>query len=161
MIVKAKAPASPSRVPSVCLRECNTNSADIFKVSLSFLCSFPKRDALVLTKDPNKPITSVKTAWHRTLERAEVPYFPIYQLRDAFCTRLGRVAPGAVVQKAMRHSNPETKRFYQLGMVKEIREAMGEANEKVFGGLEYHIFSTVTSEKPLAVREQGLQLVEA
>ncbi len=46
-------------------------------------------------------------------------------------------------------------------MVKEIREAMDEANEKVFGGLEYHNFGTVTSEKPCAVRKQGLQLVEA
>lgn len=111
--------------------------------------------------DSNKPIRSVKTAWHRTLERAGVPYFPIYQLRHAFCTRLSKVAPDAVVQKAMRHSSPETKRFYQLGMVKEVREAMDAGNQKFFGGLEYHIFSTVTSGKPIEVREKSLQLAEA
>ncbi len=46
-------------------------------------------------------------------------------------------------------------------MVKEVREAMDEGNRKFFGGLEYHIPSTVTSEKPLVVREQSLQLAEA
>ena len=99
-------------------------------------------------RDSNKPIRSVKTAWRSTLDRAGVPYFPIYQLRHAFCTRLSKVAPDAVVQKAMRHSSPETKRLYQLGMVEEVREAMDEGNEKFYGSLEYHIFSTVTSMEP-------------
>ena len=111
--------------------------------------------------DPSMPIRTVKTAWHRTLKRAGVPYFPIYQLRHAFCTRLSKVAPDAVVQRAMRHSSPETKRFYQLGMVKEVREAMDEGNQKFYGYLEYHIFSTVTSGKPLPTAEPGLQVLEA
>ncbi len=50
---------------------------------------------------PNKPISTVKTAWKATLGRAGVTAFPIYTLRHVFCTRLSEVAPDAVVQ---RHS---------------------------------------------------------
>lgn len=65
---------------------------------------------------PDQPISSVKTAWKNTLKRAGIPYFPIYQLRHAFCTRMGKVAADAVLTQAMRHSSPETKRDYLMGM---------------------------------------------
>jgi hypothetical protein len=61
-----------------------------------------------------------------------MPYFPIYNLRHVFCTRLSWVAPDAVVQRAMRHSSPETKRHYQLGMVDQVREGIERANEKTY-----------------------------
>lgn len=64
----------------------------------------------------DRPITSVKTSWTNTLKRAGVPYFPVYQLRHAFCTRMGKVAADAVLTQVMRHSNPETKRDYLLVM---------------------------------------------
>jgi integrase len=79
-------------------------------------------------------IQSVKTAWRATLRRAGVPHFPIYNLRHAFCTRLSWVAPDAVIERAMRHTSPETKRVYQLGMVEQVREAMEKANQQVYGG---------------------------
>jgi integrase len=82
---------------------------------------------------PGHPIRSVKTAWKATLRRAGVPHFPIYNLRHAFCTRLSWVAPDAVIQRAMRHTSPETKRHYQLGMVEQVREAMERANQRVYG----------------------------
>jgi integrase len=82
---------------------------------------------------PDRPITTVKTAWKATLKRAAVPYFPIYNLRHAFCTRLSWVAADAVIQRAMRHASPETKRKYQLGMVEQVREAMERANQRVYG----------------------------
>jgi integrase len=66
------------------------------------------------------------------LKKAGVPYFPIYNLRHVFCTRLSWVAPDAVVQRAMRHSSPETKRHYQLGMVDQVREGIEQANEKAY-----------------------------
>jgi integrase len=106
----------------------------------------------------DKPVGTVKTAWKNTLKRAGVPYFPIYQLRHVFCTRVSKVAPDAVIQKAMRHSSPETKRFYQLGMVEEVRKAMEHGNQKFYGDLEYHVFITVTSEKPQPAEEKCLQL---
>jgi hypothetical protein len=33
----------------------------------------------------------------------------------------------------MRHTSPETKRRYQLGMVEQVREAMEKANQQVYG----------------------------
>jgi integrase len=83
---------------------------------------------------PDQPITSVKRAWKTTLKNAQVPYFPIYHLRRVFCTRLSWVAPDAVVQRAMRHSSPETKRHYQLGMVEQVRQNLEMANDRVYGG---------------------------
>lgn len=83
-------------------------------------------------RNPGKPLRSVKRAWRTALKNAGVPYFPIYNLRHVFCTRLSWVAPDAVVQRAMRHSSPETKCHYQLGMVDQVREGIERANEKTY-----------------------------
>ena len=83
-------------------------------------------------RKPGKPIRSVRRAWRKALEKAGVTYFPIYNLRHVFCTRLSWVAPDAVVQRAMRHSSPETKRHYQLGMVDQVREGIERANERAY-----------------------------
>jgi len=85
-------------------------------------------------RKPGKPIGSVKRAWRTALKKAGVPYFPIYNLRHVFCTRLSWVAPDAVLQRAMRHSSPETKRHYQLGMVNEVRKGIEQANERAYEG---------------------------
>jgi integrase len=82
---------------------------------------------------PERPISTVKTAWRATLRRAEIPHFSLYTLRHIFCTRLSEVAPDAVVQRAMRHSSPETKRRYQLGMANQVRQAVEKANESAYG----------------------------
>ena len=34
----------------------------------------------------------------------------------------------------MRHSSPETKRHYQLGMVDQVREGIERANEQAYQG---------------------------
>ena len=49
-----------------------------------------------------------------------------------FCTRLSEIAD-AVVQRAMRHSSPETKRHYQLGMAEQVRHAVNKANKRLYG----------------------------
>jgi len=82
---------------------------------------------------PGQPITTVKKAWKTTLKNAGVAHFPIYNLRHVFCTRLSWVAPDTVVQRAMRHSSPETKRHYQLGMVEQVRQNLEKANQRVYG----------------------------
>ncbi len=82
---------------------------------------------------PDRPISTVKTAWQATLRRAGVPRFPLYTLRHVFCTRLSEVAPDAVVQRAMRHTSPETKRRYQLGMADQVRQAVERSNESTYG----------------------------
>ena len=82
---------------------------------------------------PRSAHSTVKTAQTSTLKRAGVPHFSIYTLRHVFCTRLSAVAPDAVVQRAMRHTSPETKRIYQLGMTVQVREAVEKSNEKAYG----------------------------
>jgi integrase len=83
---------------------------------------------------PERPIGTVKRAWKTTLKNAGVSHFPIYNLRHVFCTRLSWVAPDAVVQHAMRHSSPETKRFYQLGLANQVREHLEQVNQKTYEG---------------------------
>jgi integrase len=103
-------------------------------------------------RSPGKPIRSVKRAWRAALNKAGVSYFPIYNLRHVFCTRLSWVAPDAVVQRAMRHSSPETKRRYQLGMVDQVREGIERANEQAYQGekvLRFH-YGAVKPEKQAA-----------
>jgi integrase len=103
-------------------------------------------------KDPAKPIGSVKRAWRTTLKKAGVPYLPIYHLRHVFCTRLSWVAPDAVVQRAMRHSSPETKQRYQLGMVEQVRENIERANRRAYEGRQVlHFYDT----KPAPEKAEG------
>ena len=93
--------------------------------------------------------------WRTTLKKAGVSYFPIYNLRHVFCTRLSWVAPDAVVQRAMRHSSPETKRVYQLGLVHQVREHMERVNEKAYEGREaLHL-------RDSAARGENTEAVEA
>lgn len=87
-------------------------------------------------------------------------HFPIYQLRHAFCTRMGKVAADAVLTQAMRHSSPETKRDYLMGVREKVREDMERANEEVFGEEAYHIFITVTEKADSEAPEQVLQTIE-
>lgn len=104
-------------------------------------------------RSPGKPIRSVKHAWRTALKNAGVPYFPIYNLRHVFCTRLSWVAADAVVQRAMRHSSPETKRRYQLGMVDQVREGIEQANQRAYQGKEKVLrfyYGKTTAEKGAA-----------
>jgi hypothetical protein len=55
---------------------------------------------------------------------------------------MGKVAMDTVLMRAMRHSSPETKRDYLMGMHEKVREAMAEANREFFGDDACHIFST-------------------
>jgi len=67
------------------------------------------------------------------LKRAGVPHFPICTLRHVFCTRLSEVAPDTVVQRAMRHTSPETKRRYRLSITVQVRQAVEKAKKKTYG----------------------------
>jgi hypothetical protein len=43
------------------------------------------------------------------------------------------VAPDAVVQRAMRHTIPETKRYHQLGLAEQARQAVEKTNKRLYG----------------------------
>ena len=79
--------------------------------------------------------------------------FPLYNLRHVFCTRLSEVAADAVVQRAMRHTSPETKRRYQLGMADEVRRAVDKANKRLYGKRKVLHFrdSSIRMKKEVAV----------
>ncbi len=62
--------------------------------------------------------------------------FPDLQSEPCLCTRLSWVAPDAAVQRAMRHTSPETKRVYQLGLVHQVREHLEQADDKAYQGRE-------------------------
>jgi hypothetical protein len=52
----------------------------------------------------------------------------------------------------MRHSSPETKRRYQLGMVDQVRQGIERANEQTYQGekvLRFH-YGAVKPEKEAA-----------
>ena len=100
----------------------------------------------------DRPIGTVKTIWTSTLKRAGVPHFPIYNLRHVFCTRLSAIASDAVVQRAMRHTSPETKRRYQLGMANQVREAVEKSNKSAYGDVDLLRFYNVSPE-----REEGTE----
>jgi hypothetical protein len=57
----------------------------------------------------------------------------VHEIDAKRALRLSWVAPDAVIERAMRHTSPETKRRYQLGMVEQVREAMEKANRQVYG----------------------------
>ena len=102
---------------------------------------------------PDQPISTVKTAWKASLKRAGIPHFPLYNLRHVFCTRLSGVAPDAVVQRAMRHTSPETKRHYQLGMADQVRQAMEKSNKKAYGrGRLLHFYDSGPNAKKEGVK---------
>ncbi len=74
--------------------------------------------------DATKPyLGSVKKAWTITLERAGVRYFPLYELRHTFATRLsaGGVADHFVTQMLRQGDAAVFKRYSQakLAMMRE------------------------------------------
>jgi integrase len=77
---------------------------------------------------------NLKTAWQKTLRRAKVPYFRIYDLRSTYATRLsaGGVADEWVIQLLRQGDAQVFKRYSQmkLQMKREALEKMNrQANE--------------------------------
>jgi integrase len=93
-----------------------------------YLFPSPKPDGM-------KPyLTNVRKAWVRTLQRADVPYFSLYELRHTFATRLsaGGVADHFVAQALRQDDSAVFKRYSQakLGMLREaLRRLDRGANE--------------------------------
>jgi integrase len=59
---------------------------------------------------------ALKTVWTKTLRRAKVPYFRIYDLRSTYATRLrtGGVAHEWVVQLLRQGDSQVFKRYSQM-----------------------------------------------
>ena len=85
-------------------------------------------------------LTTFKKIWASTLERAEVPYFSIYELRHTFATRLsaGGVADHFVTQLLRQGDSTVFKRYSQakLGMMREALDRLdrnANEHERTFG----------------------------
>jgi integrase len=85
-------------------------------------------------KNPSGHHKNLKTAWRKTLKRAGVPYFRIYDLRSTYATRLsaGGVADEWVTQLLGQGDAKVFKKYSQmkLQMKREALEKMNRlANE--------------------------------
>lgn len=67
-------------------------------------------------KNPSGHQTTLKTVWHKTLKRAKIPYFRIYDLRSTYGTRLsaGGVADEWVTQLLRQGDAKVFKRYSQM-----------------------------------------------
>jgi hypothetical protein len=91
------------------------------------------------------PCTGARLHWARV---------PLHEILDAtersLCCKcsLCEVAPDAVIQRAMRHTSPETKLHYQLGMAEQVRNALDKANKRLYGKRQpLHFRDSRTSKK--------------
>jgi integrase len=102
-------------------------------------------------------LTKLKTVWRKTLRRAKVPYFRIYDLRSTYATRLsaGGVADEWVTQM-LRQSDAQVFKKYSQMKLQMKREALNKLNrranevaavtpEALRGGSSVHNDATVTA----------------
>jgi integrase len=81
------------------------------------------------TRKPH--ITTLKKIWASTLRRAAVPYFPIYELRHTFATRLsaGGVADHFVTQM-LRQGDAAVFKRYSQAKLNMMREALNRLDRR-------------------------------
>ena len=74
---------------------------------------------------------SFKTAWEKTLRRAKIPYFRIYDLRSTYATRLsaGGVADEWVTQM-LRQGDAQVFKKYSQMKLQMKREALEKINRQ-------------------------------
>jgi integrase len=80
---------------------------------------------------PDRHQTTVKTVWRKTLRRAKITYFRIYDLRSTYATRLsaGGVADEWVTQM-LRQSDAQVFKKYSQMKLQMKREALEKLNRR-------------------------------
>ena len=75
--------------------------------------------------------TTLKTVWHKTLKRAKIPYFRIYDLRSTYATQLsaGGVADEWVTQMLRQGDAKVFKKYSQMKLQMK-REALQKINRQ-------------------------------
>jgi integrase len=81
--------------------------------------------------NPTGHLKKLKTVWTKTLRRAKIPYFRIYDLRSAYATRLsaGGVADEWVTQ-LLRQSDAQVFKKYSQMKLRMKREALEKLNRR-------------------------------
>ena len=79
----------------------------------------------------NPYISTVRTLWNRTLKRAGLPHFSLYELRHTFATRLsaGGVADHFVTQM-LRQGNAAVFKRYSQAKLNMMREALSKLDRQ-------------------------------
>jgi integrase len=82
-------------------------------------------------RNPTGHLTKLKTVWRKTLRRAKIPYFRIYDLRSTYATRLsaGGVADEWVTQM-LRQSDAQVFKKYSQMKLQMKREALEKLNRR-------------------------------
>jgi integrase len=82
-------------------------------------------------RNPSGHQTELKTVWQKTLRRAKIPYFRIYDLRSTYATRLsaGGVADEWVTQM-LRQSDAQVFKKYSQMKLQMKREALEKLNRR-------------------------------
>jgi len=86
-------------------------------------------------KNPSGHQATLKTVWHKTLRRAKIPYFRIYDLRSTYATRLsaGGVADEWVTQMLRQGDARVFKKYSQMKLQMK-REALEKINRQASEG---------------------------
>jgi integrase len=82
-------------------------------------------------QNPTGHLKKLKTVWRRTLRRAKVPYFRIYDLRSTYATRLsaGGVTDEWVTQM-LRQGDAQVLKKYSQMKLQMKREALEKLNRR-------------------------------
>jgi Phage integrase family len=132
-IPDSKTPNGVAEVPLTCL------SAQAFQDQLRV--AGPGPYLFPSDKNPSGHQTTLKTVWHKTLRRANIPYFRIYDLRSTYATRLsaGGVADEWVTQMFRQGDAKVFKKYSQMKLQMK-REALEKINRHAN---EAKVFDTV------------------
>ena len=105
------------------------------------LALYPRNELLTISGEgpflfpsdriPSGHQTTFKTVWRKTLRRAKIPYFRIYDLRSTYATRLsaGGVADEWVTQ-LLRQSDAQVFKKYSQMKLQTKREALEKLNRR-------------------------------
>ena len=74
---------------------------------------------------------TLKTVWHKTLKRAKIPYFRIYDLRSTYATRLSAVGVADEwVTQMLRQGDAQVFKKYSQMKLQMKREALDKINRQ-------------------------------
>jgi integrase len=74
--------------------------------------------------------TTLKTVWHKTLKRARIPYFRIYDLRSTYATRLSAGGVDEWVNQMLRQGDAKVFKKYSQMKLQMKREALEKINRQ-------------------------------
>ena len=122
-IPDSKTPNGPAEVPLTSL------AIEAFKNQMAISGAEPYLFPSDL--NPTGHLKKLKTVWTKTLRRAKIPYFRIYDLRSAYATRLsaGGVADEWVTQ-LLRQSDAQVFKKYSQMKLRMKREALEKLNRR-------------------------------